>query len=129
MAEETPATPNHAAETPNPPGAENAAGTKGTVEPAGAKPVAQADKDPMQELLEHLQHAPPLIANIDRNLAQTIQTLAQQGVDPERRAQPGFRHQVAYALQDLEKYPVGPSLIIPELQPEMTRLVAAAPGL
>src|SRR5438876_11678948 len=28
MAEETPATPNHAAETPNPPGAENAAGTK-----------------------------------------------------------------------------------------------------
>jgi hypothetical protein len=129
MAEETPATPNHAAETPNPPGAENAAGTKGTVEPAGGKPVAQADKDPMQELLEHLQRAQPLIANIDRNLAQTIQTLAQQGVDPERRAQPGFRHQVAYALQDLEKYPVWPIPITPELRSEMTRLAAAAPGL
>ena len=129
MAEETPATPNHAAETPNPPGAENAAGTKGAVEPAGGKPVAQADKDPMQELLEHLQRAQPLIANIDRNLAQTIQTLAQQGADPERRAQPGFRHQVAYALQDLEKYPIWPIPITPELRSEMTRLAAAAPGL
>ena len=129
MAEETPATPNNAAETPNPPGAENAAGTKGAVEPAGGKPVAQADKDPMHELLEHLQRAQPLIANIDHNLAQTIQTLAQQGADPERRAQPGFRHQVAYALQDLEKYPIWPIPITPELRSEMTRLAAAAPGL
>jgi hypothetical protein len=129
MAEETPATPNNAAETPNPPRAENAAGTKVAVEPAGAKPVAQADKDPMQELLEHLQQAQPLIANIDRNLGQTVQTLAQHGADPERRAQPGFRHQVAYALQDLEKYPVWPIPITPEFRSEMTRLAATAPGL
>jgi hypothetical protein len=129
MAEETPATPNHAAEPPNPPGAENAAGTKGGVEPTGGKPVAQADKDPMQELLEHLQRSQPLIANIDRNLGQTIQTLAQQGADPERRAQPGFRHQVAYTLQDLEKYPIWPIPITPEFRSEMTRLAAAAPGL
>jgi hypothetical protein len=88
MVDQTPTTQNEAAETPNPP-AENAAGTKGTVERAGGKPVAQADKDPMHELLEHLQRAQPLIGNIDRNLAQTIQTLAQQGADPERRAQPG----------------------------------------
>jgi hypothetical protein len=128
MAEETPATPN-AAEPPNPPGAENAAGTKGGVEPTGGKPVAQADKDPMQELLEHLQRSQPLIANIDRNLGQTIQTLAQQGADPERRAQPGFRHQVAYTLQDLEKYPIWPIPITPEFRSEMTRLAAAAPGL
>ena len=83
----------------------------------------------MQELLEHLQRSQPLIANIDRNLAQTIQTLAQQGADPERRAQPGFPHQVAYALQDLEKYPIWPIPITPELRSEMTRLAAAAPGL
>lgn len=129
MAEETPAAPNNAAETPNPPGAENAAAAKGAAKPAGGKPVAQADKDPMHELLEHLQSAQPLIANIDRNLAQTIQTLAQQGADPERRAQPGFRYQVAYALQDLEKHPVWPIPMTPEFRSEMTRLAAMAPGL
>jgi hypothetical protein len=122
-------TPTHAGETPNPPGAESAADTKGAVEPTGGKPAAQADKEPMHELLEHLQRAQPLIANIDLNLAQTIQTLAQQGAVPERRAQPGFRHQVAYALQDLEKYPIWPIPITPELRSEMTRLAAATPGL
>src|SRR5260370_25205233 len=129
MVDQTTPTRNNAAETRNPPSAENAAGTKGAVEPTGSKPAAQADKDPMHELLEHLERAQPLIANIDRNLAQTIQTLAQQGADPERRAQPGFRHQVAYALQDLEKYPVWPIPITPELRSEMTRLAATAPGL
>src|SRR5260370_1472418 len=129
MVDQTTPTRNNAAETRNPPSAENAAGTKGAVEPTGSKPAAQADKDPMHELLEHLQRAQPLIASIDRNLAQTIQTLAQQGADPERRAQPGFRHQVAYALQDLEKYPVWPIPITPELRSEMTRLAATAPGL
>jgi hypothetical protein len=83
----------------------------------------------LQELLEHLHRAQPLIANIDRHLAQTIQSLTEQGAEPERRAQPGFRHQVAYALQDLEKYPIWPIPITPELRSEMTRLAAAAPGL
>jgi len=129
MADQTGATQNSMAETPNPPSAENAAGTKADIDPAGGKPSAQAQKDPMQELLEHLQRAQPLIANIDRNLAQTIQILAQQGADPERRAQPGFRHQVAYAMQDLEKYPVWPIPVTPELRSEMTRLAATAPGL
>jgi hypothetical protein len=129
MVDQTTPTQSNAAEIPNPPGAENAADTKGTVEPAGGKPAAEAVKDPMQELLEHLQRSPPLIANIDRNLGQTIQTLAQQGADPERRAQPGFRHEVAYALQDLEKYPVWPIPITPEFRSEMTRLAATAPGL
>jgi len=86
MVDQTPPTQNNAAETGNLPSAENAAGTKGAVEPIGSKPAAQSDEDRMHQLLEHLQRAQPLIANIDRNLAQTIQTLAQQGADPERRA-------------------------------------------
>jgi hypothetical protein len=94
-----------------------------------SNPAIQADNDPLRELLEHLHRAQPLIANIDRHLAQTIQSLTQQGAEPERRAQPGFRHQVAYALQDLEKYPIWPIPITPELRSEMTRLVATAPGL
>src|ERR1700756_3457364 len=61
-----------------------------------SNPAAQTDNDPIGELLQHLQRAQPVIADLDRNLAQTIHTLTQQGVDPERRAQPAFRHQVAY---------------------------------
>ena len=83
----------------------------------------------MRELLEHLERAQPTIANLDRNLAQTIQALTQQGADPERRAQPAFRHQVAYALQDLEKLPVWPIPITPEFRSEIARLAATAPGL
>jgi butyrate kinase len=70
----------------------------------------------MSELLEHLERAQPLIANLDRNFAQTIQTLTQQGADAERRTQPAFRHQVAYAVQDLEKSAVWPIAMAPELR-------------
>jgi hypothetical protein len=89
----------------------------------------RADNDPMRELLEHLERAQPFIANLDRNLAQAIQTLTLQGVDAERRTQPAFRHQVAYAVQDLEKSAVWPIAMAPELRSEMTRLAATAPGL
>jgi hypothetical protein len=94
-----------------------------------SNPAAQTDNDPIGELLQHLQRAQPVIADLDRNLAQTIHTLTQQGVDPERRAQPAFRHQVAYALQDLERLPVWPIQMAPELRAEMTRLAVSGPGL
>jgi hypothetical protein len=93
------------------------------------KLATTADNDPMRELLGDLERAQPVIANLDRTLAQTIQALTQQGADPERRAQPAFRHQVAYALQDLEKLPVWPIPITPEFRSEITRLAATAPGL
>jgi len=94
-----------------------------------ARLASPPDKDPMRDLLEHLERAQPVIANLDRNLAQTIQALTQQGADPERRSQPAFRHQVAYALQDLEKLPVWPIPITPEFRSEIARLAATAPGL
>ena len=87
------------------------------------------DSDPTHQLLQQLQRAQPMIATLDRSLAQTIQTLAQEGADPARRAQAGFRHQVAYALQDLEKLPVWPIQMPAELRSEMTRLAVTAPGL
>ena len=135
MADQTPGTRDNTAEGPR---ATNPADTKAAAQEAQhgpnksgepSNPAAQADNDPVQELLERLHRAQLLIANIDRHLAQTIQTLTQQGEDPERRAQPSFRHQVAYTLQDLEKYPVRPIQITPELRSEMTRLAATAPGL
>jgi hypothetical protein len=134
MAEETPATQQNAA-TPSiedGPDAKAAASTAAQAPnnaDGSVKLASPADSDPMRELLEHLERAQPTIANLDRNLAQTIQALTQQGADPERRAQPAFRHQVAYALQDLEKLPVWPIPITPDFRSEITRLAATAPGL
>jgi hypothetical protein len=134
MAEETPATGQNPARA----SADNRSDAKASVPGAAqapnkpderAKLPLQADKDAIREVLEHLQRAQPVIANLDRNLAQTIQNLTEQGADPERRAQPAFRHQVAYALQDLEKLPVWPIPMTPEFRTEITRLAATAPGL
>jgi hypothetical protein len=137
MADPSTANPHPGAAAPvNPdpatPPAQQAAGNSGGLGKTHrdpSKPDAQGDDDPMRELLQHLQRAQPMIATLDRSLAQTIHTLTQQGADPETRAQPGFRHQVAYALQDLEKLPVWPIQTTPELRAEMTRLAVTAPGL
>jgi hypothetical protein len=134
MAEETPAT----AQNPTTASADNRSDAEAAAPTAAqppnkpdekAKLPPQADKDPMREVLEHLQRAQPVINNLDRNLAQTIHALTEQGAHPERRAQPAFRHQVAYALQDLEKLPVWPIPMTPEFRSEITRLAATAPGL
>jgi hypothetical protein len=130
MAEEAAATPQNSTASRT----DNGSGPKAAA-PPGYKPEEQAkllpeaNTDPMRELLEHLERAQPLIANLDRNLAETIQTLTRQGADPERRAQPAFRHQVAYAVQDLEKSAIWPIAMAPDLRSEMTRLAATAPGL
>jgi hypothetical protein len=133
MAEETSTT----AQSPTAPstsyGSDARAAASTTAQPANkpneSRKVPQGENDPMRELLDHLERAQPFIANLDRNLAQTIQTLALQGADAERRTQPAFRHQVAYLVQDLEKSAVWPIAMAPELRSEITRLAATAPGL
>jgi hypothetical protein len=134
MAEETSTT----AQSPTAPstdyGSDARAAAPTTAQPANKpnesrKVPPLGENDPMRELLEHLERAQPFIADLDRNLAQTIQTLALQGADPERRIEPAFRHRVAYAVQDLGKSAVWPMAMAPELRSEMTRLAATAPGL
>ena len=134
MAEETPATQQNAAtptkeDGPEPKADAPTAAQAPNKADESARLASRAVEDPMRELLEHLERAQPVIANLDRNLAQTIQALTQHGADPERRAQPAFRHQVAYALQDLERLPVWPIPITPEFRSEIARLAATAPGL
>jgi hypothetical protein len=107
----------------------DSASAPATRDPDPNRPEPERDNDPMHELLQHLLRAQPMIATVDPSLAQTIQTLAQEGADPARRAQPGFRHQVAYALHDLEKLPVWPIQMSAELRTEMTHLSVTAPGL
>jgi hypothetical protein len=130
MAEEASAT----TQNPTAPRTDNGSRAKAAAPPRNkpeeqAKLLPEANTDPMRELLEHLERAQPLIANLDRNLAETIQTLTREGADAERRTQPAFRHQVAYAVQDLEKSAIWPIAMAPELRLEMTRLAASAPGL
>jgi hypothetical protein len=83
----------------------------------------------MQELLDRMERLHPLVDNFDPALARAMKSLAQQGADPDSRAQQGFRHAVAYALQDLEKSAIGRIDIMPELRSEMSRLAISAPGL
>ena len=125
--------PSENTQNPTPPLTDGGNGAKAAPPPnepeERAKLPPQADSDPMRELLEHLERAQPLIANLDRNLAETIQTLTRQGADPERRTLSAFRHQVAYAVQDLERSAIWPIAMASELRSEMTRLAATAPGL
>lgn len=94
-----------------------------------AKPSATAERDPLRELLDRMERLHPILAHNDPSLARTMHSLVQQGADPDRHAQPKFRHDVAYALQDLEKTAVGRIELPPDLRSEMTRLANSAPGL
>jgi hypothetical protein len=87
---------------------------------------AGAEKDPTRELLDRIERLAP--ATADPGLARMVQSLSQRGVDPDQRAQPGFRHDVAYALQDMEKS-LGRLELPPALRTEMTQLAGTAVGL
>ena len=89
------------------------------------KPAA-AETDPMRELLDRLERLAP--ATTDPGLIRTLRSLSQRGADPDQRAQPGFRHDVAYALQDVEKS-LGRQELPPPLRTEMTLLAGTAVGL
>lgn len=91
--------------------------------------AASADKDPMRELLDRMERMARMVGNGDPVLSRTLQNLSQRGVDPEQRSQPGFRHDVAYALQDLEKSMGGRLELPPALRAEMTQLAGTAVGL
>jgi hypothetical protein len=107
-------------------GADNTAKAETAVKPDDQGKPATAEKDPMRELLDRLERLAPAIA--DPALARTIQGLSQRGVDPDQRAQPGLRHDVAYALQDVEKV-LGRQELPAALRTEMTQLAGTAVGL
>ena len=100
---------------------------------AASKPDSQGkpagtEKDPMRELLDRMEKLAPMMVSGDPVLARTLQNLSQRGADPDQRAQPGFRHDVAYALQDVEKS-LGRLELPPMLRTEMTQLAGTAVGL
>jgi hypothetical protein len=88
--------------------------------------AATADKDPMRDLLDRLERLAP--ATADPALIRTLRDLSQRGIDPDQRSQPGFRHDVAYALQDVEKS-LGRQELASTLRIEMTQFAGTAVGL
>jgi len=103
--------------------------TDGATKPDNQGKPAAIGNDPVRELLDRMERLAPMMAAADPNLAGTLRNLSQLGVDPERRSQPGFRHEVAYALQDLERSPLGRLELPSALRSEMTRLAGSAVGL
>ena len=98
------------------------------------KPEAQgnagtAETDPVRQLLDRMEKLSPMIGSADPALARTLQNLSLRGADPDQRSQPGFRHEVAYALQDVEKSPIGRLEIPAATRAEMTKLAESAVGL
>ena len=88
-----------------------------------------AEKDPIRDLLVALGSTVQPVADIDRTTARNLQTILGQGIDPAVHADPSFRHQVAYAVQDVEKVLRERLPMSAELRTEITEKAGSAPGL
>ena len=97
-----------------------------SAKPDGQNKPAVTEKDPIRDLLDRLERLAP--ATGDAVLVRTVQGLSQRGVDQEQLTQPNFRHNVAYALQDVEKS-LGKQELPSTLRTEMTQLAGTAVGL
>jgi hypothetical protein len=95
---------------------------------AGGGPQPAGESGAVQEVLKRMERMYPIVLGANPNLAERLGDAISQGKDPERSAQPDFRHSVAYTLQDLEKWRV-PLVLSQETRSEMTRLAGSAPGL
>ena len=81
-------------------------------------------KQPIHEIMERLQRGLSDIRDVDKGLAQTVDNLLRQGAIPLRVNQRSFHHEVAYALQDVERSRVGTISMSPEARTEATGLLA-----
>ena len=112
-----------------PTGAAPPSPTEAANAPASRAKPAPESVDPIRELLDRMDQLRPLISGVDPTLARTMERLSQRGADAERLAQPGFRTNVAYALQDLEKFHVGRLDLPAPVRSELTALAGTAVGL
>ena len=96
-------------------------------EPPGQQQAQQ--RDVTRELLDTLALSYGRVSQVDRPTAQAIQDVVRQGSDPSRHADPAFRHQLAYAVQDTEKTLRAPLSMPAELRIEMVDRAGSAPGL
>ena len=94
-----------------------------------AQPGTNGTKDPIREMLDRLSRAVPTLAEYNSDLARRAETILRQGAEPGRTEQPAFRHDVAYLIQDIERFPIGQLPLTPGTRTEVIRLASSAPGL
>ena len=99
------------------------------IKPSAAELPKIGEKEPIRDLLDQMTRQSAHLAAKDPSLAKTIEALSQQGNDPARLTQEGFKTRVAYALQDVEKHTGRMEIASPQLREEMHRLAGTAPGL
>src|SRR5947209_20473411 len=101
MAEPAPASPtqSEAAQTNRP---TQDANTASPPENKGAQ-----DKAAVAEAIEQLRKVLPTIAETDKVLTQTVERLVREWSDPLRANQRSFQHELAYAVEDVERTTVG----------------------
>ena len=99
------------------------------IKPTGPEIPKAVEKEPVRELLDQMTKQSTLLVAKDPSLVKTIEALSQQGNDPARLSQEGFKTRVAYALQDMEKHTGRLEIGSPQVRAEMHRLAGTAPGL
>jgi hypothetical protein len=100
---------------------------------AGDPPRSETLADPaqlvMKEAADKLREAAASLTDTDRAFAQYVDQLARQASDQVRLNEQSFQHELAWAVQDIEKARGGQLVLSQQARSEVTRLAGSAPGL
>ena len=100
---------------------------------AGDPQRAETHADPaqlvMKEVADRLREAAASLSGTDRAFAQHVDQLARQASDQVRLNQRSFQHDLAYAVQDIEKARRLQLTLSDQARAEATKLATSAPGL
>ena len=100
---------------------------------AGDTSRPEKPADPAQavikEIADKLRDAAGSVAGTDARLAQKASRLAGDASDSVKANQRGFQHELAYAVQDVEKIAGTKLPLSDQARAEVTKLAASAPGL
>ncbi len=83
----------------------------------------------MREVADKLREVAASLTGTDRALAQQVNHLALQASDQVRLNQRSFQHDLAYAVQDVEKARGSQLTLSDQARAEVMKLAASAPGL
>ena len=90
---------------------------------------ADAAQSVLKEIADKLREAAPSVASIDKQLAHNVERLAAGIGDPVRTNQRSFQHELAYAVQDVEKVGGSKLPLSDHARGAVTKLAESAPGL
>jgi hypothetical protein len=82
-----------------------------------------------KDVSDKLRQALPSIAEADKAVAQSVESVLRQLADPIRTNQRGFQHELAYTVQEVERARGVRLPLADEAKSELTKLAGSAPGL